>query len=260
VHWRYYSPVDLEFIWRRNMDLRRKNALITGGNRGIGRAVAIALAKKGVNVAVHFFRNEDATAATRKAIEDIGGKSIQVKADVKNLEQVQSMMHTVKEDFGGLEILVNNAGTSGPHSSLILIDEEEWEDVIDVNLTGVFNCCRAAVLEFQKGLKKIVNMSSISGKMGGKIGCHYAASKAGVIGLTFALASELAPDVWVNAVAPGPVNTEFLTPELKDLLSKATPFGRVAEPEEIAHTVVYLLENDYVSGEVIDVNAGRYMD
>jgi 3-oxoacyl-[acyl-carrier protein] reductase len=242
------------------MDLRDSRALVTGGNRGIGRAISTALAKKGVNVAVHFQKNEDAAAATIKEIERIGGKSIQVQADVKNLEQVQSMMHTVKERFGSLEILVNNAGTSGPHSSLRLIDEKEWEDVIDVNLTGVFNCCRAAVLEFQKDLKKIVNMSSISGKMGGKIGCHYAASKAGVIGLTFALASELAPDVWVNAIAPGPVNTEFLSPELKDMLSKATPFGRVAEPEEIAHTVVYLLENDYVSGEVIDVNAGRYMD
>jgi 3-oxoacyl-[acyl-carrier protein] reductase len=105
-----------------------------------------------------------------------------------------------------------------------------------------------------------VNISSIAGKMGGTIGCHYAASKAGVIGLTFALARELAPMVTVNAIAPGPVDTELLSSEVKRKLSEQTPFGRVAKPEEIADTVIYLLENDYVSGEVIDVNAGRYMD
>jgi 3-oxoacyl-[acyl-carrier protein] reductase len=242
------------------MDLKGKNAVVTGGNRGIGRAISLALAKKGVNVAIHFLKNEDAAAATLKDIEKMDGEAIKIKANVKNLRQVKSMMHTLKEEFGSLEILVNNAGTSGAHSSLASIDDDEWKDVIEVNLTGVFNCSKAAVLEFRKDLKKIVNISSIAGKMGGKIGCHYAASKAGVIGLTFALTSELAPDVCVNAIAPGPVNTEFLTPELKETLSKATPFGRIAEPEEIAHTVIYLLENDYVSGEVIDVNAGRHMD
>jgi 3-oxoacyl-[acyl-carrier protein] reductase len=96
--------------------------------------------------------------------------------------------------------------------------------------------------------------------MGGTIGCHYAASKAGVIGLTFALASELAPEITVNAVAPGPVDTDFISEDIKRRLSSRTPFGRIAKPEEIAHAVIFLLENDYVSGEVVDVNAGRYMD
>ena len=130
--------------------------------------------------------------------------------------------------------------------------------MIDVNLSGTFNCCKAVVPHMTKG--KIVNISSIAGKMGGTIGCHYAASKAGVIGLTFSLATELAPDITVNAVAPGPVDTDLLSPQVKKKLSQMTPFGRIAKPEEIAHTVIFLLENDYVSGEVIDVNAGRYMD
>ena len=137
---------------------------------------------------------------------------------------------------------------------------EEWNDVLHVNLTGIFYCCKAAARELKKGHGKIVNISSIAGKMGGTIGCHYAASKAGVIGMTFALATELAPEVTVNAIAPGPVDTDLISPEKKKELSMKTPFGRIASPEEIAHTVVYLIENDYVSGEVIDVNAGRYMD
>ena len=234
--------------------------MITGGGRGIGQAISLALAEKGANVAVHFNKNVEAADLTTKKIIDKGLKAEKVQADVRDFTQVLSMMKTVKKSWGGAHILVNNSGLSGTHSSLLAIEEAEWREVLDVNLTGVFNCSRAAFLEFRKDLKKIVNISSIAGKMGGTIGCHYAASKAGVIGMTFALAQELAPDVWVNAVAPGPVDTGFLSPEKKEKLSQATPFGRIASPEEIAHSVIYLLENDYVSGEVIDVNAGRYMD
>lgn len=242
------------------MELNGKNALVTGGCRGIGRAISLALAEKGASVAVHFQKNDEAADLTVKKLFEKGVKAEKFQADVRDFAQVQSMMKTVNKNLGGLQILVNNAGMSGTNYSLLSIEEAEWREVLDVNLTGVFNCSRAAVLEFQKELEKIVNISSIAGKMGGTIGCHYAAAKAGVIGMTFALARELAPDVWVNAVAPGPVNTGFLSLEQEEKLSKATPFGRVARPEEIAHTVIYLLENDYVSGEVIDVNAGRYMD
>jgi len=242
------------------VELKGKNALITGGCRGIGRAISLALAEKGANVAVHYHKNDDAANETIQKIIKKDAKAQKVQADVRDFAQVLSMMKTVKKSMGGLQILVNNAGLSGANSSLLSIEEAEWREVLDVNLTGVFNGIRAAVLEFRKDLKKIVNISSIAGKMGGTIGCHYAASKAGVIGMTFALARELAPNVWVNAVAPGPVDTGFLSPEKEKKLSQATPFGRIASPEEIAHTVLYLLENDYVSGEVVDVNAGRYMD
>jgi 3-oxoacyl-[acyl-carrier protein] reductase len=235
-----------------NMQLSGKNAIVTGGDKGIGRAISIALANNGVNVAVNFYKDEYKAKETVDKLKRIGVKAIKIQADVREFVQVEDMIKIVREKFGSIHILINNAGISGENSAIKNISIAEWRDVIDVNLTGVFNCC--------KNNGKIINISSIAGKMGGTIGCHYAASKAGVIGLTFSLANELAPEVTVNAIAPGPVDTELLSPEIKKKLSLQTPFKRIARPEEIAHTVIYLLENDYVSGEVIDVNAGRYMD
>lgn len=242
------------------MDIKGKNAIVTGGDRGIGQAISIMLAEKGANVVVHFHRNEEKARETTDKIKGFGVKTLKIQADVRHFAQVMEMAEKAKESLGSIDILVNNSGITGPNTDLAHIGEEEWKDVIDVNLKGVFNCCKAFGQELKKNKGKIVNISSIAGKMGGTIGCHYAASKAGVIGLTFALAYELAPDVMVNAVAPGPVDTEFISAEIKRKLSGQTPFGRIANPEEIAHTVIYLLENDYVSGEVVDVNAGRYMD
>ncbi len=242
------------------MQLNSKNALITGGDKGIGRAIAIALANKGVNVAFCFYKDKTKAEETIELLKEYNVQTLNVQSDVRDFNQVKDMMELVKEKFGKIDILVNNAGISGSNSAINNICVDEWKDVIDVNLSGVFNCCKAAKNELVKNNGKIVNISSIAGKMGGTIGCHYAASKAGVIGLTFALATELAPSVTVNAVAPGPVDTDLLSTDVKNKLSKQTPFGRIAKPEEIAQTVIYLLENDYVSGEVIDVNAGRYMD
>jgi len=242
------------------MKLKGINALVTGGNKGIGKAIVFALANKGVNVALSFYNEKKKAEETTRKLKKYNIKVVKIQADVRNYNQVKDMMELVKKKLGKVDILVNNAGTPGLNSDIENISIEEWNNVIDVNLTGVFNCCKAAKTELVKNKGKIVNISSIAGKMGGTIGCHYAASKAGVIGLTFALARELAPQVTVNAIAPGPVDTELLPVEIKNKLSKETPFGRIAKPEEIAHTVIYLLENDYVSGEVIDVNAGRYMD
>jgi len=242
------------------MKLNGLNALVTGGDNGIGRAIVFALANKGVNVAFSFYNEKEKAEDTVRKLKKHNTKAVMIQADVRNYHQVEDMMEFVKKKLGKIDILVNNAGTPGLNSVIGKISIEDWNNVIGVNLTGVFNCCKAARGELVQNNGKIVNISSIAGKMGGTIGCHYAASKAGVIGLTFALARELAPQVTVNAIAPGPVDTELLSAEVKNNLSKATPFGRIAQPEEIAHTVIYLLENDYVSGEVIDVNAGRYMD
>lgn len=242
------------------MDLKGKRAVVTGGNRGIGRAVSLALSEKGVDVAVHFHQDQKKAQETVEHIQHSGTRGLKVQADISSLSQVESMMEEVLKQLGGIDILVNNAGISGPNRTLETIDDQEWKDIIGVNLSGVFYCCKAAASELKKNQGKIVNISSIAGKMGGTIGSHYAASKAGVIGLTFALAYELAPEVTVNAVAPGPVDTGLISTEDKQRLSQQTPFGRIARPEEIAHAVVFLLENDYVSGEVIDVNAARYMD
>ena len=242
------------------MKLVNKYALVTGGNEGIGRAIVLAMADKGVNVAFCYHKDKKKADETIELLKEYGVSSFMLQADVSDFSQVENMVNIVKQRFGKIDILVNNAGISGPNSVIGDISIDEWKNVIDVNLGGIFNCCKAARNELAENNGKIVNISSIAGKMGGTIGCHYAASKAGVIGLTFALASELAPHVTVNAVAPGPVDTDLLTTDIKNKLSKQTPFGRIAKPEEIAHTVIYLLENDYVSGEVVDVNGGRYMD
>ncbi|MBN1223446.1 MAG: 3-oxoacyl-ACP reductase FabG [Candidatus Aminicenantes bacterium] len=242
------------------MDIQGKKAIVTGGDRGIGRAIAVALAKKGADVAVNFYTNETAAETTLELISGFGRNAIKIQADLRDFNQIEDMVSEVRKKFGAIDILVNNAGISGSNTTLEKIPIEEWRNVIELNLTGMFLCCKTAAKELKKAHGKIVNISSIAGKMGGTIGCHYAASKAGVIGLTFALAGELAPLVTVNAIAPGPVDTDFISPAKKKDLAMKTPFGRIATPDEIAHTVIYLLENDYVSGEVIDVNAGRYVD
>ena len=242
------------------MELRGKVALVTGGNRGIGRAISIALAEKGADVAVNYRRNRESAEEVVDLLSALGVRAMAIQADVSDYGQVEAMVDAVVKSFGRLDILVNNAGITGEHVKLSEIPIEEWDRILDVNLKGVFNCCKAAEPFLRQAKGKIVNMSSVAGKMGGTIGSHYAASKAGIIGLTFALASELAPDVMVNAVAPGPVDTDLISPEVKRRLASIIPLGRIATPEEIAHAVIFLLENDYVTGEVVDVNAGRYMD
>ncbi len=242
------------------MELRGKVALVTGGNRGIGRAISIALAEKGADVAVNYRRNRESAEEVVDLLSALGVRAMAIQADVSDYGQVEAMVDAVVKSFGRLDILVNNAGITGEHVKLREIPLEEWDRILDVNLKGVFNCCKAAEPFLRQAKGKIVNMSSVAGKMGGTIGSHYAASKAGIVGLTFALASELAPDVMVNAVAPGPVDTDLISPEVKRRLASIIPLGRIATPEEIAHAVIFLLENDYVTGEVVDVNAGRYMD
>ncbi len=242
------------------MNLQGRNAVVTGGGRGIGRAISLALGRKGANVAVNFSKDEAAAAEVVRELEEMGVQAIKVKTDVSDFGQVQEMMALVREKLGGIDILVNNAGITGPHTSIEEISPEEWQRLIDVNLTGAFYCSKAAIPDLKKNRGKIVNISSIAGKMGGTLGVHYGASKAGLIGLTFALAAELVPLVTVNAVAPGPVDTDLISDEVKERLSKLTPMGRIATPEEVAHAVICLLENDFISGEAININGARYMD
>jgi 3-oxoacyl-[acyl-carrier protein] reductase len=147
---------------------------------------------------------------------------------------------------------------------LLEISESEWDRVLAVNLKGVFNCCQRAIQIFlEQGGGKIVNFSSVAGKMGGVAGVHYAASKAGVIGLTMALATEFArKNIWVNAIAPGPIRTEMfdsLPKDKQELMANSTHVGRMGEPREMAHAVIFLLENDFISGETLNASAGRYL-
>ncbi len=246
------------------MDLNGKVAVITGGSRGIGKAIAIMLSRKGAKVAVNYSSGADSAERVVKEIEGMGGTAIKVKADVSKQPEVQSMFQTVLNHFGRVDVLVNNAGTVG-QPNFLEISEAEWDRVLAVNLKGVFNCCQAVIPIFLKQSGgKIVNMSSIAGKTGGASGVHYGASKAGVIALTMALSTEFAKkNILVNAIAPGPVKTEMflgLPASLQEYFASTTHVNRVGEPSEIAHAVVFLLENDFMTGETLNMTAGRYMD
>ena len=242
------------------MEIKGKNAIVTGGSRGIGRVIALELAKRGANVGINYVTNETKARETLTEIERFGVKGILLKGDVSRIEEVKNFVKKFVDEFKRIDILINNAGILSKNINFLDVSEEEWDKIIDVNLKGTFLVTKEA-LPFMPDGGKIINMSSIAGKMGGTVGAHYAASKAGVIGFTFALGSELAKRrITVNAIAPGPVDTELITEEIKERLSKVTPLGRIATPEEIAKTAIFLIENDFVDGEVIDVNGARYMD
>jgi 3-oxoacyl-[acyl-carrier-protein] reductase (EC 1.1.1.100) len=242
------------------MDIKGKCALITGGSRGIGREVAIQIAKRGGNVGINFRKSREEAEEVKRICSDLGVEAIILQGDVSKREDVNKIVVEFVKKFKKIDILINNAGIAPSNTQLSQISEEEWDEIIDINLKSVFLVTKEALPYIPDG-GKIINLSSIAGKMGGTIGPHYAASKAGIIGFTFALASELASrKINVNAVAPGPVDTELVSEEVKKRLSELTPLKRIATPFEIAHTIIFLIENDFVHGEVVDVNGGRYMD
>jgi len=240
------------------MDLKGKVALVTGSAKGIGRAIAVELAKRGANVVINYAHSEGEAKKTEKACRQYGVETLVVKADVSRREEVRAMVEKVVERFGGIDVLVNNAGILGKGLNPMEVTDEDWDAVLAVNLKGAFIVTQEVLKYMKKG--KIVNIASIAGKDGGTVGPHYAASKGGLIALTFNLARHLAPDVLVNAVAPGPVDTGLISPEIKEKLRKLSLTGEIAKPEDIAHAVIFLLENDHVTGELVDVNGGRLMD
>lgn len=244
------------------MDLKDKVALVTGGSRGIGKAICMDLAAHGTHIALTYNTKEEPALETVREIEKTGRKARHYRANLYDRAEISAVVQQIVEDFDTINILVNNAGIIGENTILLEIGEEEWDRVLNLNLKGVFLLTQC-VLPYMIGnrMGKIVNISSLAGKNGGTMGVHYAASKAGLIGMTFHLARELIEhNIEVNAVAPGPVDTDLLTPEDKSRLAALSPNGRLAYPEEIAHGVRFLIENDYVNGEVLDINAGRYMD
>lgn len=240
------------------MDLKGKVALVTGSAKGIGRAIAVELAKRGANVVINYAHSEGEAKKTEEACRQYGVETLVVKADVSRREEVRAMVEKVVERFGGIDVLVNNAGILGKGLNPMEVTDEDWDAVLAVNLKGAFIVTQEVLKYMKKG--KIVNIASIAGKDGGTVGPHYAASKGGLIALTFNLARHLAPDVLVNAVAPGPVDTGLISPEIKEKLRKLSLTGEIAKPEDIAHAVIFLLENDHVTGELVDVNGGRLMD
>ncbi|AMQ19272.1 SDR family NAD(P)-dependent oxidoreductase [Thermococcus peptonophilus] len=240
------------------MELAGNVALVTGASRGIGRAIAVALARKGAKVAINYAHDEEGARETERLCREAGAEAMIVKADVRNREEVRAMVEKIVERFGGIDILVNNAGILGKALTPMEVTDEDWDNVLGVNLKGAFIVTQEVLRYMKKG--KIVNIASIAGKDGGTVGPHYAASKGGLIAMTFNLARHLAPNILVNAVAPGPVDTGLISPEIKEKLRRLSLTGEIAKPEEIAHAVIFLLENDHITGEVIDVNGGRLMD
>lgn len=244
-----------------------KVVIVTGSAHGMGKATALAFAREGAKVAVTDVDLEGAKSVVRR-IEAMGQEAIALRADVSDLDDVTRMVEAVLERFGTVDVLVNNAGVLGDTVPLEEIDEEEWSRVININLTGVFNCTKA-VLPVMKGKNggKIVNVSSSAGRSYSTFGAaHYTASKAGVLGLTRHTASEAAAyNINVNATAPGSMDTQMVrlnaSPEHIAQEEANIPLGRLGTPEDEAYLVLFLAseEASYITGATVDINGGDLM-
>ncbi len=241
------------------MSLSGKIALVTGGSRGIGRAVAIALAKAGAAVAIDYRQSADAAGEVCGAISAAGRPSAAIQADVSNAEEVARLVSTVEERLGPVDILVNNAGIA-PVRSIDEVTEGDWDETADVNLKSAFLLTKAIVPAMRaRRWGRIINMSSTAAFVGGVVGPHYAASKAGMIGLTHGYASRLAKDgITVNAIAPALIETDMVT-QNPNARADWIPMGRFGKVEEVADVVLLLATNGYITGQTIHVNGGLYM-
>ncbi|MGY0691522.1 3-oxoacyl-[acyl-carrier-protein] reductase [Virgibacillus sp. FSP13] len=245
--------------------LQGKNALVTGASRGIGRAIALELAKQGANVAVNYAGSEAKAQAVVEEIEKLGVKSFKVQADVANEADVKDMVKQVISEFGGFDILVNNAGITRDNL-LMRMKEEEFDQVINTNLKGVFVCTKAVTRQMMKQRSgKIVNVASIVGVSGNPGQANYVAAKAGVIGLTKSTAKELASrNIFVNAVAPGFISTDMtdaLTDEQRKGMLDMIPLAKLGTAEDVARVVRFLASDDanYITGQTIHVDGGMVM-
>jgi 3-oxoacyl-[acyl-carrier protein] reductase len=247
-----------------DMEATRRIALVTGASRGIGAATALRLAQQGCDVAVNYLSQAQRAHDVIQQIETLGRSAIALRADVSDYQQVQQMVKEIVSTLGGLHVLVNNAGYSS-HGTIETLPLEEWRRMFAVTLDGAFYCARAAVPYMKRAdWGRIVNVISLRAMTGSDHGAHYAAAKAGLIGLTKSLALELAPQITVNAVSPGYTNTEMnrkTLPEKGEPIRAKIPLERIAEPAEIASVIAFLCSDDasYITGETINVNGGIYM-
>ena len=245
-------------------ELTNKVAIVTGGSRGIGAAIAMELAKNGAKVVINYNRSAGSAEQVIESIKKIGGEAYAVQADVSNSEESENLVKETINHFGRLDILINNAGITRD-STFKKLSEEDWRTVIDVNLNSVYNTSSIALpylLESDAG--RIINISSIIGQAGGFGQTNYAAAKAGIIGYTKSLALELAKSsVTVNSICPGFIDTEMVQeiPEnIRENIVAKIPARRFGQPEEIARGVVFLCKDGgYITGQQLNINGGLYM-
>ncbi|MDU5081951.1 3-oxoacyl-[acyl-carrier-protein] reductase [uncultured Tissierella sp.] len=247
------------------MSLNNKVALITGGSRGIGKEIALELAKNGVNIAITYVNNLEKAKGVLDDIKSYGVKAVAIKANVSVEEDVLRMIKTIEEELGTIDILVNNAGVT-KDNLIIRMKEEDWDEVMDVNLKGTFLCTKAVSrIMMKKKYGKIINITSVVGIIGNAGQGNYSASKAGVIGFTKSMARELASrGIRVNAIAPGFIETDMtdvLKDEIKEAMLKSIPLNSFGNPKDIANLVVFLASerSDYIIGQVINVDGGMIM-
>ncbi|NMG09454.1 3-oxoacyl-[acyl-carrier-protein] reductase [Brasilonema sp. UFV-L1] len=253
----------MELLPENLQTLRGQVALVTGASRGIGRAIAQELAKGGANIVVNYASSSNAAEEVVDTITKAGGSAIALQADVSQAHQVEALVNTVMEKFNRVDILVNNAGITRD-TLLLRMKPEDWQAVIDLNLTGVFLCTRTVskiMLKQRSG--RIINITSVAGQMGNPGQANYSAAKAGVIGFTKTIAKELASrGITVNAVAPGFIATDMTSGINAEEIIKYIPLGRYGQPEEVAGMVRFLAADSaaaYITGQVFNVDGGMVM-
>lgn len=238
-------------------------AVVTGASRGIGAAIAAVLAREGFSVVINYQSSEKAALSVLNDIKENGGDGTVFKCDVACRNQIDEMMSFARKTYGKIDVLVNNAGIS-QQKLFTDITQDDWKSMVDVNLSGVFNCCQSVLPDMiRRKSGRIINISSVWGTYGASCEVHYSAVKAGVIGLTKALAKEVAPSgITVNCIAPGCIMTDMLTRELSGdtiaSLAEETPLGRLGTPLDIAYAAAFLASDkaDFITGQILGVDGG----
>ena len=241
------------------IDLKNRVALVTGGSRGIGAGIAVALAGAGADIAVNYREQRTAAQSVCKEISSLGRNAIAVQADVSRAQEITGMVSEVETSLGPIDILVNNAAIAQPRP-FEEITETEWDQILSVNLKSVFLVTQAVIAGMRtRKWGRIINLSSVAAQTGGAVGAHYAASKAGIIGLTHSCASSFVKDgITVNAIAPALIETDMVTSN-PNASPRLIPMGHFGKVDDVASIAVMLAGNEYITGQTVSVNGGWYM-